>query len=392
MRTKYLLTAVNVLLLLAGCAGGGSSSGPIGTGPSQSGTTISGYASKGIIKGGTVSVYAPAAGGDLNGKILLKPATHTDANGYYSVNLGSYSGVVVVEVSGSYTDEATGASATISDAAPLRAAQVVSGAGGALSIAVTPLTELATRKALTGTVLTASSVQSANALLSNLFQFDVVSTQPVEPGVVAMNAASQDQKNYTLTLAGISKLAASSSVESVLTSWYSDLAATNRLSATKVNNFQAAVTSFLGDTLHNQTGVTTAPQGVTQIGNYTGTLYLATQGTSTAPIKTLTTTLTLPAGVTLKLDNAGTPLVDVSGVANHAVAPGLNYTNPNVLVLSLVSTPGFGLGQFATITYVAQPGSIPVAADFQISNTQLTGFDGTNDFIITTANVVPVLP
>ena len=62
------------------------------------------------------------------------------------------------------------------------------------------------------------------------------------------------------------------------------------------------------------------------------------------------------------------------------------------VVLAVISSPGFGLGQFVTIHYVAQPGSIPVAADFQVSASKITGFDGTNDFEITTASVVPVLP
>jgi len=396
MRTNkgYLLAVAAVFLCLAGCAGGGSSTGPTGTGSTPSGTTISGVASKGIIKGGKVEVYAPSATGDLNGKILMKTTT-TDAGGNYSVNLGSYTGVVLVEVTGDhvYTDEATGASSSIAADQPLRAAQVIGSGGGTVPVSVTPLTELATRKALTGTVLSAASVQAANALVSNLFQFDVVATRPVEPGVTALNAASQDQRDYTIVLAGISKLAATAgSVANVLNAWYLDLAATNRLSATTVASFQTAVSSFLADGSHNQTGIGSVPTGVAQVGNYTGTLYLNTQGSTTAPITSLQTTVTLPAGVTIKRDSLGTALVAVSGVASHAAAPAVNYTNPGVLVLGIISSPGFGLGQFATITYVAQPGSIPVAADFQVSNTQLTGFDGTNDFQITTATVVPVLP
>lgn len=388
----YLLALAGLLLLIAGCAGGGSSTGPTGAGSAPSGTTISGVASKGIIKGGKVDIYAPPVSGDINGKILLK-STSTDSGGNYSVNLGDYTGVVLVEVSGSYTDEATGGSVSIPANAPLRAAQVIGSGGGTVSVSVTPLTELATRKALAGTVLAAGAVQSANALISNLFQFDVLATRPVEPGVTTMNAASQDQRNYTIALAGVSELAASAgSVDSVLNSWYSDVAATNRLSATTVTNFQSAVTTFLADGSRNQTGVTSLPQGITEVGNFTGTLYLNTQGGTTAPITSLQTTLTLPAGVTIKKNSAGVPLVAVSGVASHAAAPAINYTNPGTLVLGVISSPGFGLGQFASITYVAQPGSIPVATDFQISGSKLTGFDGTNDFEITTATVVPVLP
>lgn len=397
MRTKkgYLLAAAHILLLLAGCAGGGSSTGS--PGGQNSVTTISGVASKGLIKQGKVEIYAPSSNGDLNGKILLK-STSTDSAGFYSANLGNYTGVVLVQVSGSYTDEATGSNATVSESAPLRAAQVID-SSSAVSVSVTPLTELATRKALgTGTQLAASAVRAANALVSNLFQFDVVATPPVDPGVTAMSAANDNQRNYTLALAGISKLAANAgSVESVLGSWYGELAATQRLSATSVNDFKQAVGDFLSDTSHNHTGVGTLPPGIGQVGYFTGTLYLYTEGQATAPITSLQTTLTLPAGVTLKKDGAGTPLVVASGKASHAAIGGLNYSDPidstpGVLMLALIGEPGFALGECATVTYVAQPGVIPSAGDFQISGTQLFGFDGSALFEIKTANVVPVLP
>jgi hypothetical protein len=396
MRTKkpVFLGLALLFALCAGCAGGGSSTGPTGAAGPAAGTTIAGVASKGIIKGGKVEIFAPTASGDLTGKILLK-TTSTDSSGAYSANIGSYSGVVLVEVTGSsvYTDEATGVSSSVPASAPLRAAQVIGTSGGTVTVCVTPLTELATRKALAGSVLVPAAVQAANALVSNLFQFDIVATRPVEPGVTAMNAASQDQRDYTLVLAGVSKLAASAgSVDTVLSGWYNDLAATNRLSAGSVASFQGAVTGFLADTTHNQTGVTALPTGVAQVGNFSGVLYLATQGSSTAPISSIQATVSFPAGVTVQKDAAGLPLVSVSGSAAQAAAPAVNSPTPGSVVLAVISSPGFGLGQFATIRYVAQPGSIPVAADFQVSASKITGFDGTNDFEITTATVVPVLP
>jgi len=394
MRTNtfFLFGLFAIVSLCAGCGGGGSTVGPAGNGPVSTGTTISGVASKGIIKGGRVDIYAPPASGDLGSKILLK-STSTDQSGGYSANLGSYTGVVLVEVSGSYTDEATGASTTIAADAPLRAAQVIGSAGGTVTASVTPLTELATRKALLGTVLTASAVQTANTLVSNLFQFDVVGTRPVEPGVTAMNAASQVQRDYTLALAGISKQAATAgSVGAVLSTWSQELAATNRLSSTSVTNLQNSVTSFLADSTHNLTGVSTLPSGVADIGKYTGTLYLATQGSATAPVKSIQVTLALPTGVTVKQDSGGNALVSLTGVALQAAAPAVNNNSPGTLILGIISTPGFGLGQFAAITYVAQPGTIPVAGDFHVTSQQITGFDGTQDFDISTATVVPVLP
>jgi len=396
MRTRYLLLLglLSLPALLGGCGGGGSTTGGAPTGGvTNSGTTITGVASKGIIQGGVVNFFAPPASGDMSGKILLKTVA-TDSSGAFSANLGNYSGIVLLEASGAYTDEATGSSYSISAAAPLRAAVVVASPGVTLPVAVTPLTELATQKAFTGTVLTAAAVTAANALVSNLFQLDIIATLPVAPGVTALNAASQAQRDYTIALAGISELAVSAgSPAAVVGSMYQDLSATGRLAPATVTGFQSAVTSFLADHAHNQTGITVTSPALSQVGQYTGVLYLSTQslGGSVAPITSLQMTLTLPAGVAIKKDATGAPLVSVSGVADHAAAPGVNYSSASTLILAIISSPGFGLGQFATITYVANPGVIPVASDFQVSSSKITGFDGTNDFDIT-ASIVAVLP
>ena len=396
MRTIYV-ESIGLLVLLASlcaCAGGGSSTGGAASGGAStgSGTTVTGVASKGIIKGGTVNVYAPPASGDITGKILLKSTT-TDGSGGFSANIGSYAGIVLIEVSGDsvYTDEATGNKSYISAAEPLRAVAVVGG-GATAPVAVTPLTELATRKALAGTVLTPASVNSANALVSNLFQLDVIATLPVAPAVTAIDAASQAQRDYTIALAGISELAASAgSLTAVVDTFYNDLSATGRLSQASAANFQHAVASFLADGAHNQTGITVASPALADVGKYTGVLNLVTRGASSAPITSLQMTLTLPAGVVIKRDATGAPLVSVSGVADKAAAPGVNYTPPGSLVLAIISSPGFPLGQFATITYEANPGVIPVAADFAVSASSITGFDGSNDFAIADT-IVPELP
>jgi len=396
MRTQYVIL-IGILAfsaLLAGCGGGGSTTGGVNSGTGSSantGTTISGVASKGIIKGGVVNIYSPPASGDITGKILLKTVA-TDASGRFSANIGSYTGTVLIEASGTYTDEATGSPASISAAAPLRAVTVVSSAGATVTAAVTPLTELATRKALSGTTLTQASVASANSLVSNLFQLDILATSPVDPGVTAINAASQVQRDYTIVLAGISELAASAgSLTAVVDSFYNDLVATARLSTTSAANFQHAVAAFLADGVHNQTGITVASPALAAVGNFTGVLNLVTQGASSAPITSLQTTLILPAGVVIKTAANGAAIVSVSGVAENAAASGINYLPPSTLILAVISSPGFALGQFATLTYVASPGTIPVASDFLISSSKITGFDGRNDFDIA-ASIVPMLP
>jgi len=396
MRINYLflIGLLALPLLPAGCGGGGSTTGaPVSIAQPSSGSTITGVASKGIIKGGAVNIYAPPASGDMSGRLLLKSTT-TDGSGAFSANLGSYTGAVLIEVSGDkvYTDEATGAASSISADAPLRAVAVVG--SGAASVCVTPLTELATRKAFSGTILTPAAVSSVNALVSNLFQWDIVATRPVDPGVTALAAASQAQRDYTVALAGISQLAVSAgSWSAVMDSFYHDLSASNRLSAATVAGFQNAVGTFLGDSVHNQTGIAAKSQALSDVGKYTGVVNLATQslGGSSAPITSLQLTLTLPAGVVIKKDASGAAMVALSGAASQAAAPGVNYSSAGTLILAIISSPGFGLGQFATITYLADPGAIPVAGDFKIASSRLTGFDGSNDFDIA-AGVVAGFP
>ncbi|GFO56785.1 hypothetical protein GMSM_37920 [Geomonas sp. Red276] len=385
------ITTLAIMTFLAGCAGGGSSTGGTSTGttPQPSNTVITGVAAKGVIAGGIINIYAPSSAGDLSGRILLK-STSTDNSGRFNVELGSYSGIVEVEVSGTYTDEATGSQLSIG-AGTLRAAAVVGNAGDTVAVTVTPLTELAVRHALSGTFLTEASVKAANALISNLFQIDIMAVAPVAANLPAMTTASQAQKDYTIMLAAISKWAASAgSLQAVLDACDHDLSATNRLSAATAAQFQAALQSFLSDSVHNQTGVTVASQALADVGKFTGVLTLSTQGTATAPITSLQATVTLPAGVAVKRDASGALMASASGVAAQAAAFGKNLTSPTTLVLALISSPGFGVGEFASITYVADPGVIPTASDFAIGNVAITGFDGTNSFSIP-LSVVPAL-
>jgi len=172
-------------LILTGCGGGGGGDR----------STISGLASKGPISGGTVTVFALNADGSKGNQ--LGTAT-TGADGMYSVNIGSYTGNVLVEVTGgTYTDEATGDSQTNTT---LRAA--LSGVSGKVSVAVTPLTEIAYQ--LIGSTL---SIDQANSLISSMIGINIVNTMPVDvTSAEASSKATVDQINYGLMLATISQM------------------------------------------------------------------------------------------------------------------------------------------------------------------------------------------
>lgn len=114
-----ILAALTLSLMTACGGGGGTATGavPNDGNNTTTDTTISGQASKGPITG-QIGVYALKSDGSKGN--LLK--TGTIVNGRYAVNIGKYAWPVLLEASGSYTDEATGASLTVSADAPLRAA------------------------------------------------------------------------------------------------------------------------------------------------------------------------------------------------------------------------------------------------------------------------------
>src|SRR6185369_12017159 len=141
-RIKLLAASALIALSLAGCGGGGGGGGAATDNATNTtaDTVISGMASKGPIDG-TAKIYALNSNGS-KGNLL----TNADiVSGAYTAKIGKYAGPIIIEVSGSYTDEATGSTLTIADKTPLRAA--LSNASGEVKVAVTPLTELAVQKA-----------------------------------------------------------------------------------------------------------------------------------------------------------------------------------------------------------------------------------------------------
>ena len=168
-------------------------------------STISGVATKGPIVDGSVAAYSIDSSGQ---KVTPALATgFTDGDGNYSLPI-DYSGPVLVEVtSGTYEDEATGESVEIETT--LRAA--MASVSGDVSIAVTPLTEIAVRTAEAGGGLSADKIEDANELLSQMLgsNGDILSTMPADPrSDTAFANATAEEQNYSLLLSSISQMAA----------------------------------------------------------------------------------------------------------------------------------------------------------------------------------------
>lgn len=246
-KTAVKWLAVTLLAaLVAGCegsGGGGSSSG-------GSSATINGVASKGPISNGAVKVYALNTAG-AKGSQLGTTAT-TLADGSYSINFGTYTGNVLVEVTaGKYTDEASGI--TLDNTATLRAA--LTGVSSSVSVAVTPMTEIAVQHAVT---LTETNIGQANSLLSTMAGVNIISTMPANVlDSAASLSATVDQINYGLMMAAVSQMIASgdaADVSDAIAKITSDLS-DNQLDTTG-SKLLAALTLFITTNPNNKSGVT----------------------------------------------------------------------------------------------------------------------------------------
>ena len=360
-----------VALTCNGCGFGGFSGSNNTTGGSGGGqstssaeTVLGGVASKGIIMNGTVRIYAI----DSNGKVGSTIAeTTTDAEGNFSVSIKKYSGCVLVEVTnGTYIDEFTGLETTL--AIPLHTvadlsslnSQNLSGStpNSSPRLAITPLTELAYRHVRTN-LMTAANISDANALLSRIFKVDIVGTMPVD--LADFSSADQSQRDYALSLAALSKMAADNGgLATVMDNLSGDVSDDGILSVASSNSLKTALNDFLTSP-NNTTSVHDIYQtNLVNIGGDMVAVVLATSGVL-PPGKTIfgiETTLTLPPGVTLRADmNSLKPLtgiVTTSGKSPSGALIDARYTppsgiTPGKVTVVLGSQSGFVTGEFALV-------------------------------------------
>jgi hypothetical protein len=244
---KSILMLAGMFILasmaLTSCGGGGG-----GGGSQPVSTIISGVASKGLILGGTVKVYALDAGGSTLHQVGATAQT-SQTDGTYSVDIGGYTGNVLIEISGGdYRDEATG-SLVAND----RVRAALTNVSGDVDLAVTSLTDLAVSLA---EPLTTQSINQSNSLVSSMVGVDILGTFPVDvASQAASNAATQDQLTYGMMLAAISQMQASEGKThgEVIADLKGDLA-DGRLDTTGAD-VSAALASFIANA-NNNSGIT----------------------------------------------------------------------------------------------------------------------------------------
>ena len=203
-----LILAIGSSLLLFGCGGGSESGDGAASSASSADGVITGTAVKGPVSGATVKAYAIN-----NGLMGAQIGTGTtDAQGNFTLSIGSYSGPVMLQMTGgTYTDEATGISMTMQagDVMTSIMPQAVAGAvmGG---VQITPLTSMAQARAqaMSGG-MTPANIAAANTAMGNYFSVnDILYTHPMNPLIPGSGSgATQDMRNYGIMLAAMSQYA-----------------------------------------------------------------------------------------------------------------------------------------------------------------------------------------
>ncbi len=193
-------------LAIGGCGGGGG--GGSASPPAAEGS-ISGVATKGPVAGAAMAAYAIESG--VMGRAL--GSATTDGQGSFSVPIGSYSGPVMLRMSGGhFMDEASGVDTPMQQGDVMTAVIASMPAGTMMSgIQVTPLTSMAQARAqrMAGG-MSAANIASANAAIGCYFQVgDILRVRPINPLIPGSgNPPDPDSRNYGMTIASMSQLAA----------------------------------------------------------------------------------------------------------------------------------------------------------------------------------------
>lgn len=374
IKQSIAFTMMGLMLVLTGCGGGGSSTPE----PAQATTKVAGTASKGIVYPGSVSIYAL----DLATGVKTAPALATvltDSKGQYSADLGVYSGPIIIEVTGTYTDEATNNQVLISSALPMRAIVAEVSAANTKRFAVTPLTDLAATLARETLPVTTAKIVAANAKISELFKISDISTvEPVDSKAAIMANATADQRAYTLALAVISQMAKNNSagapasfsqIDALQATLKSDLTPTG-LGVLFADALKTVIDPDSNPTTQDSVfaGFPDAAATLGSVGTTTLKLTLSA-GQTTANNVAINGYIKLPAGTTVRQDSSGLLL---SNVFNYIGGGSISYANAidasdsRGINFQIAVSDGFISGDFATITVDVATGT-PMPTDFVLT-------------------------
>ena len=221
MTTNSLFTlspaALAVALLLAGCGGGGGTDGATGSAPgavvvasSPEMRVISGSAAKGTIRNARVQLFSLDADGTRGAAIA---STTTGQDGTYQVSVPANILTFTIEVDGSaggtFADEATGVDVAIPADFKIRdVVRLAATAEKTFRASVSPLTELivATAEKSSGG-LTTANIDASKTGFATAYGFDAEKVRLINSNADEAATATEEEKQQSLTLAAISRLA-----------------------------------------------------------------------------------------------------------------------------------------------------------------------------------------
>jgi hypothetical protein len=215
-KQAFVIIGTLLSLTLLSCGGGGSSGGG---GGNPAVTVITGHVADGFVSGATVTAYQVNANGTQGAQIGTP--VQTDQSGNYTLNLGTYSGpVLLTSTGGTYTDTVTGTTIDLTNS-PLILSAIVPNASGNVTAEINPLTTMAADVALTlvgqGTPV-ATAADAANTSIQNYFGLpsSILNTALLNLTTVGCNpGADQASADASAILAGISQLAYNNGVSSL---------------------------------------------------------------------------------------------------------------------------------------------------------------------------------
>ncbi len=352
--------------------------------------TVSGYASKGIIKNGTVTAYKIDAAGN---KILpLLVQTTTNNSGFFSMTIGSYYGPISIEISGNYKDEATGQMATIAETAPLKAATVPPNDATAITVNVTALTKIAFDQAKSQSIGFTASINATNILVSNSFQVpDILTTIPLDSSATLPVSATAAEKKYTLVLAAVSQLAAdklpagtnAATPQQLATAFAEAQTAlalqlpTGGAAATSLQiTVATAATAYINNPAVNTTGITVTDTSVLPIlaantnKNVTITLAIKNPAASVPLFGAVHGSLTVPVGMSCQADGVTGELQSstINALQSNSIANGNFNASSRILTVQSISAAGLVLGNLLTVTCSVPSTMTPLISDFPVNN------------------------
>ena len=197
-----ILVTLTMPFMLFACGGGGGGGGGSSTPTSL---TINGVAQAGVFsKGKAVFIGYDA----LNTPYAITFSNFSGTQGAFSANVGSYNGPLRINVSGTYTDEATGKTVTIPEASPLKALIPSTSVTNGVSVPVTPLTDIAATKTLLSGINN-TTINQNNQGIAQLFGLtDVTKTTPVSPTTITSQTAGSSAVTYAVALVQLSQYVA----------------------------------------------------------------------------------------------------------------------------------------------------------------------------------------